>query len=188
MEAQLAVAVERLFQFFLEGRIGQQPRGLDHVRQVPAGHQARVLVHLVGHIVSRAIQRHHAAHGVHRQPGGAEGDPAGWLEAERDQLFLWLPVALGTLIVPLDSSVNIAFPAITQAFGLPVPAIQWVVVSYVLTYGSLLLATSDLDGTFEKIQAGDVEVVQEPTEQPYGVRDCAVRDPAGNLIRIQELR
>src|SRR6201988_1129860 len=56
------------------------------------------------------------------------------------------------------------------------------------TYGTLLLATKDLDGTFERLQAGDVEVVQEPTEQPYGVRDCALRDPAGNLIRIQELR
>ena len=56
------------------------------------------------------------------------------------------------------------------------------------TYGWILLATRDLDGTFEKVQAGDAEVVQEPTEQPYGVRDCAFRDPAGNLIRIQELR
>ena len=56
------------------------------------------------------------------------------------------------------------------------------------TYAMLLLATKDLDATFERLQAGDVEVVQEPTEQPYGVRDCAVRDPAGNLIRIQELR
>jgi uncharacterized glyoxalase superfamily protein PhnB len=56
------------------------------------------------------------------------------------------------------------------------------------TYATLLLATKDLDGTFEGLQAGDAEVVQEPTEQPYGVRDCAVRDPAGNLIRIQELR
>jgi catechol 2,3-dioxygenase-like lactoylglutathione lyase family enzyme len=56
------------------------------------------------------------------------------------------------------------------------------------TYAMLLLATQDLDGTFEKLQAGDVEIVQEPTEQPYGVRDCAVRDPAGNLIRIQEVR
>ncbi|GAA3907150.1 VOC family protein [Streptomyces gulbargensis] len=56
------------------------------------------------------------------------------------------------------------------------------------TYGWILLATHDLDGTFEKIQATDAEVVQEPTEQPYGVRDCAFRDPAGNLIRIQELR
>jgi len=59
-----------------------------------------------------------------------------------------LPVALGTLIVPLDSSVNIAFPAITQAFGLPVPAIQWVVVSYVLTYGSLLLACGRIGDIF----------------------------------------
>jgi len=56
------------------------------------------------------------------------------------------------------------------------------------TYGKLLLGTKDLDGTFERVQAGDAEVVQEPTEQPYGVRDCSVRDPAGNLIRIQELR
>ena len=56
------------------------------------------------------------------------------------------------------------------------------------TYGWILLATKDLDGTFEKVQAHDAEVVQEPTEQPYGVRDCAFRDPAGNMVRIQELR
>jgi catechol 2,3-dioxygenase-like lactoylglutathione lyase family enzyme len=55
------------------------------------------------------------------------------------------------------------------------------------TYAGILLATTDLDGTFERLQASDVEVVQEPTEQPYGVRDCAFRDPAGNLIRIQEV-
>jgi uncharacterized glyoxalase superfamily protein PhnB len=48
-------------------------------------------------------------------------------------------------------------------------------------------APADLDGTFERVQAGDAEVVQEPTDQPYGIRDCAFRDPAGNLIRIQEL-
>ncbi|PZF88031.1 VOC family protein [Micromonospora deserti] len=56
------------------------------------------------------------------------------------------------------------------------------------TYAIINLATADLDGTFERLQAGDAEVVQEPTEQPYGRRDCAVRDPAGNLIRINELR
>jgi catechol 2,3-dioxygenase-like lactoylglutathione lyase family enzyme len=55
------------------------------------------------------------------------------------------------------------------------------------TYASINLATPDLDRTFERLQAGDAEVVQEPTEQPYGIRDCSVRDPAGNLIRIQEL-
>ncbi|KOU77817.1 glyoxalase [Streptomyces sp. MMG1533] len=56
------------------------------------------------------------------------------------------------------------------------------------TYAGLLLGTTDLDGTFERMQAADsAEVVQEPTNQPYGVRDCAFRDPAGNLIRIQEL-
>lgn len=56
------------------------------------------------------------------------------------------------------------------------------------TYGWILLATPDLDATFTRLQASDAEVVQEPTEQPYGVRDCAVRDPAGNLLRIQERR
>jgi catechol 2,3-dioxygenase-like lactoylglutathione lyase family enzyme len=56
------------------------------------------------------------------------------------------------------------------------------------TYASINLATADLDDTFDRLQTGDAEVVQEPTEQPYGVRDCAFRDPAGNLIRIQELR
>ncbi|HEY0816059.1 MAG TPA: VOC family protein [Pseudonocardia sp.] len=56
------------------------------------------------------------------------------------------------------------------------------------TYATLILAAKDLDGTFERLQAGDAEVVQEPTEQPYGVRDCAFRDPTGNLIRIQERR
>jgi len=55
------------------------------------------------------------------------------------------------------------------------------------TYGWILLATHDLDTTFEKIQATDAEVVQEPTQQPYGIRDCAFRDPAGNMVRIQEL-
>ena len=55
------------------------------------------------------------------------------------------------------------------------------------TYASINLATADLDGTFERLQGSDAEVVQEPTEQPYGVRDCAFRDPAGNLLRIQEL-
>jgi catechol 2,3-dioxygenase-like lactoylglutathione lyase family enzyme len=56
------------------------------------------------------------------------------------------------------------------------------------SYGSLLLATRDLEGTFERLQGSGVEVVQEPTDQPYGVRDCAVRDAAGNLIRVQEQR
>ncbi|GAA3935964.1 VOC family protein [Actinomadura viridis] len=56
------------------------------------------------------------------------------------------------------------------------------------TYGHLILATSDLDGVFDQVQAAGAEVVQEPTEQPYGVRDCAFRDPSGNLLRINQLR
>ena len=55
------------------------------------------------------------------------------------------------------------------------------------TYASINLATTDVDGAFERLQARDADVVQEPTDQPYGIRDCAFRDPAGNLIRIQEL-
>jgi uncharacterized glyoxalase superfamily protein PhnB len=54
------------------------------------------------------------------------------------------------------------------------------------TYKMLVLATKDVDGTFERLQASDAEIVQEPTDQPYGIRDCAVRDPAGNLLRIQQ--
>ena len=56
------------------------------------------------------------------------------------------------------------------------------------SYGQILMATKDLDGAFAQVQAGGAEVVQEPTEQPYGIRDCAFRDPAGNLVRIQEVR
>ncbi|WP_344003762.1 VOC family protein [Streptomyces thermocarboxydovorans] len=56
------------------------------------------------------------------------------------------------------------------------------------TYGWIMLATANLDETFEKVQSHDVEVVQEPMDQPYGVRDCAFRDPAGNMVRIQEVR
>jgi uncharacterized glyoxalase superfamily protein PhnB len=53
------------------------------------------------------------------------------------------------------------------------------------TYASLLLSTEDLEGAFEQIEASGAEIVQEPTDQPWGARDCAVRDPAGNMVRIQ---
>ncbi|MEU0388224.1 VOC family protein [Streptomyces chartreusis] len=56
------------------------------------------------------------------------------------------------------------------------------------TYASVVLATRDVDAAFERVQASDAEVVQEPTDQPYGVRDCAFRDPAGNMVRIQQLK
>jgi uncharacterized glyoxalase superfamily protein PhnB len=56
------------------------------------------------------------------------------------------------------------------------------------SYARLILATKDLDGTFDKLQASGADVIQEPTEQPYGVRDCAFRDPAGNHVRINEVR
>ncbi|GAA2791414.1 VOC family protein [Crossiella cryophila] len=56
------------------------------------------------------------------------------------------------------------------------------------TYGGIVLSTKDIDGLFERLQAGDADVIQEPTDQPYGVRDAALRDPAGNMIRIQQAR
>jgi predicted enzyme related to lactoylglutathione lyase len=55
------------------------------------------------------------------------------------------------------------------------------------TYGWILLASRDLDDTFEKVRSSGAEVVQEPTDQPYGTRDCAFRDPAGNMVRIQQV-
>lgn len=54
------------------------------------------------------------------------------------------------------------------------------------TYATVILASADLDATFEKIEATGAEVIQEPTDQPYGVRDCAFRDPAGNHVRINQ--
>ncbi|MFC4785932.1 VOC family protein [Nocardioides sp. MAHUQ-72] len=56
------------------------------------------------------------------------------------------------------------------------------------TYAILTLATPDVDATFAALEAGGADIVQEPIDQPYGIRDCAVRDPAGNLIRINEVR
>ncbi|WP_284294406.1 VOC family protein [Luteimicrobium album] len=54
------------------------------------------------------------------------------------------------------------------------------------TFASINLATPDVDAFFDRVQAHDAEVVQEPTNQPYGVRDCAFRDPSGNLVRVQQ--
>jgi uncharacterized glyoxalase superfamily protein PhnB len=56
------------------------------------------------------------------------------------------------------------------------------------TYAMIMLATEDLDGAFERVKAHGAEIVEEPTEQPYGSRDCSIRDPAGNMVKIQELR
>jgi predicted enzyme related to lactoylglutathione lyase len=56
------------------------------------------------------------------------------------------------------------------------------------TYAMVVLATNDLESAFDRVQASGAEVVQEPADQPYGVRDCALRDPAGNLVRLQQLK
>jgi len=55
------------------------------------------------------------------------------------------------------------------------------------SYATIVLGSSDLADAFERVEASGAEVVQEPTDQPYGIRDCAFRDPAGNLVRINQL-
>jgi predicted enzyme related to lactoylglutathione lyase len=55
------------------------------------------------------------------------------------------------------------------------------------TYAAVILGAKDLDATFERVQASGAEVMQEPVDQPYGFRDCAFRDPAGNTVRIKQL-
>ncbi|MEU4119806.1 VOC family protein [Kitasatospora sp. NPDC028055] len=56
------------------------------------------------------------------------------------------------------------------------------------TYARVVLATADLDAVFDRLKSGGAELVQEPTLQPYGIRDCAFRDPAGNMVRFNEVR
>ena len=56
------------------------------------------------------------------------------------------------------------------------------------SYASIVLATPDVDGAFAAVEAAGAEVAQEPADQPFGVRDCAFRDPAGNMVRIQQPR
>lgn len=56
------------------------------------------------------------------------------------------------------------------------------------TYGSIMFATKDLDGVFAKLESGGADIMQEPIDQQWGQRDCAVRDPAGNTVRIQQIR
>ena len=55
------------------------------------------------------------------------------------------------------------------------------------TYASIMLATPNVDAVFERVQASGADVMQEPLDQPWGMRDCAFRDPAGNTVRIQQV-
>src|SRR6266702_914354 len=82
-------------------------------------------------------------HRIIRQRGKPRADPmtfGQWLRV--------LLVGLGTSVVPLDSAVNIAFPDITGSFGLPIQMIQWVVICYVLTHASLMLAFGRVGDVF----------------------------------------
>ena len=95
-------------------------------------------------------------------------------------------ITVGSVDQP-DTSINLYPPA--AAPGLTNDERRTIVEMMAKgSYARIILATADLDGTFERLQASGAEVVQEPTEQPYGVRDCAFRDPAGNEIRINQLR
>lgn len=92
----------------------------------------------------------------------------------------WITVGPGTSIVLCPPAAD---PGVTEA--------ERRMIAEMMakgTYAGLNLATPDLDGVFEQLRAAGAEIVQEPTEQPYGVRDGAVRDPAGNLLRIQARR
>ena len=53
------------------------------------------------------------------------------------------------------------------------------------SFQAAIFKTDDLEGTFERVKASGADILEEPTDQPWGVRDCAVRDPSGNLVRIQ---
>jgi catechol 2,3-dioxygenase-like lactoylglutathione lyase family enzyme len=55
------------------------------------------------------------------------------------------------------------------------------------SFGGIVLSTPDVDAAFAEIEGRGADVVQEPIDQPYGIRDCAFRDPAGNMIRLQQI-
>jgi catechol 2,3-dioxygenase-like lactoylglutathione lyase family enzyme len=76
-----------------------------------------------------------------------------------------------------------------MAVGEPIPPADRPVVAELLAKGSLpgvIFSTGDCDATFERLVAAGAEVIQGPTDQAYGVRDCAVRDPSGNHVRFSE--
>ncbi|MGI8613141.1 MAG: VOC family protein [Nocardioidaceae bacterium] len=78
---------------------------------------------------------------------------------------------------------------VLEAVGMGRPAPDQEAMRALLAKGSLtsaIFTTDDLDATFEKLRAAGAEVVQEPIDQPYGVRDCAFRDPSGNQLRFSE--
>jgi predicted enzyme related to lactoylglutathione lyase len=54
------------------------------------------------------------------------------------------------------------------------------------TFATVVLSSPDVDAAFARVEASGADVVQEPIDQPYGIRDCAFRDPAGNTVRINQ--
>jgi uncharacterized glyoxalase superfamily protein PhnB len=81
------------------------------------------------------------------------------------------------------------FGIVLETVGVGRPAEDAQVLKELLAKGSLgglVLETDDVDATFESVRATGAEVLQEPMDQPYGTRDCAFRDPAGNQVRINQ--
>ena len=120
-------------------------------------------------------------------------DPDASLAFYRD-LLGWevrLDVGQGTMrwitVAPVGSSSSVVLEPPAMAEGLTDG--QRTAITEMIengSYGYIQLSTPDLDGVFDKLQAGGADVVQEPTDQPWGARDCVFRDPAGNNVRIMQ--
>ena len=93
--------------------------------------------------------------------------------------FRWLTVGS-----PSQPEVNIVLTNYLNGSPADVDALAGLIAKGALN--GVNFNTDDLDGTFEQIRAAGGEIVQEPADQPWGVRDGAVRDPSGNLIRIEQ--
>ena len=94
----------------------------------------------------------------------------------------WLTVGL-----PAQPEIEIGLMTMTQYPGTSAADLE--AAAALLAKGLLpgvIFATGDCDATFERIRQAGAEVLQEPIDQPYGVRDCAFRDPAGNMIRFSQ--
>jgi catechol 2,3-dioxygenase-like lactoylglutathione lyase family enzyme len=118
-------------------------------------------------------------------------DPDSALAFYRDTLGLELrnDVARGdfrwiTVGAPAQSGVSIVLTNYLNGSPADIDALAGLLAKGALN--GVHFHTDDLDATFEKLRASEAEIVQEPTDQPWGTRDCAVRDPSGNMVRIDE--
>jgi catechol 2,3-dioxygenase-like lactoylglutathione lyase family enzyme len=118
-------------------------------------------------------------------------DPDLALAFYRDQLGLELrnDVARGDfrwVTVGAASQPDVAIVLTNYLNGSPADAEELAALLAKGALNGVHFHTDDLDATFSKLQSSDAEIVQEPTDQPWGTRDCAVRDPSGNMVRIDQ--